>query len=399
MKTILTNCTIIDCTGKPPLKDFSVVIESDRVVGLIPGGYQEKLDGEERVIDLDGGYILPGLWSAHSHLGDVIPSAGHILETESPIDYTIRAGRNAIDAIQAGITGIRVVGEGYYADVAWREAFDAGLFVGPHLFVCGQFFLATGGFGHLWPGAVQVDGPHEMRKAVRDNIQHGVDQIKIYVTGDVMQDPQLMLDEIRAATEVAHNRGIKVCAHAWNTLGVKMAIQGGVDCIEHGLLDDESIEMMLEHDLFYVPTLLCTNDIEIMQMDRMPKSMILKAKGAELHLTGFQKAMNAGIKIACGGDYSPVSFFTLLELEHLVRAGMGEMEALIATTRTTADLCGVGDQLGTVEVGKIADLIVLSANPLEEISNIRKLEMVLKDGRLVDISPQEGLVDLWELFN
>ena len=134
-------------------------------------------------------------------------------------------------------------------------------------------------------------------------------------------------------------------------------------------------------------------------MDRMPKSMILKAKGAELHLTGFQKAMDAGIKIACGGDYSPVSFFTLLELEHLVRAGMGEMEALIATTRTTADLCGVGDQLGTVEVGKIADLIVLSANPLEDISNIRKLELVLKDGRLVDISPQEGLVDLWELFN
>ena len=109
--------------------------------------------------------------------------------------------------------------------------------------------------------------------------------------------------------------------------------------------------------------------------------------------------MDAGIKIACGGDYSPVSFFTLLELEHLVRAGMGEMEALIATTRTTADLCGVGDLLGTVEVGKIADLIVLSANPLEDISNIRKLEMVLKDGRLVDISPQEGLVDLWELFN
>ena len=170
-----------------------------------------------------------------------------------------------------------------------------------------------------------MDGPFEMRKAVRDNIKHGVDQIKLMVTGDVMQGSQLMLDEITAATEVAHQRGIKVCAHAWNNVGVKMAIQGGVDCIEHGLLDDESIEMMVEHDLFYVPTLLCTNDTEIMQMDGMPKSLILKANGAELHLTGFQKAMDAGVKIACGGDYSPVSFFTLLELEHLVRAGMGEL--------------------------------------------------------------------------
>ncbi len=151
------------------MKDFSVVIEGGRVVELIPGDYQEKLDGEERVIDLEGGYILPGLWSAHSHLGDVIPSAGHIVETESPIDYAIRAGRNAIDALHAGITGIRVVGEGYYADVAWREAFESGLFVGPRLFVCGKFFLGKGGFGHLWPGSVQVEGPIEEEGGARQS--------------------------------------------------------------------------------------------------------------------------------------------------------------------------------------------------------------------------------------
>lgn len=405
MKTILTNCTIIACTGEQPMRDVTVIVEDDKIAELKAGPYNQAVGEEERVFDLEGGYVLPGLWDVHAHLGDLIPDPKHLLETESPIDYAIRAGRNAMDALRAGITGVRVLGEDYYADVAWRRAFDAGVFIGPRLFVCGRAICITGGHGHGTLGSVEVDGPYEMRKAVREQLKHGVDQVKLMVTGGVMtagegmQESQFLLDEIQAATEVAHQKGRRVCVHAWGTAGIKTAIRGGVDSIEHGLLDDEAVETMVENGVFYVPTLNVTQDEEQILESGIPDFMVEKALGsAKAHLEGFQKALRAGVKIACGADSSPVADFTLSEIEHLVRAGMGEMEALIAATRTSADLCGVVDRLGTVEVDKLADLIAVSANPLEDISNIRKLKLVLKGGKLVDISPQEGLADFWELF-
>jgi imidazolonepropionase-like amidohydrolase len=232
------------------------------------------------------------------------------------------------------------------------------------------------------------------------------------------RESQLLIDELEAAVEVAHQKGKPVCAHAGNP-GMKMAIRAGVDCIEHGYhLDDVAIEMMVENDVFYVPTLVCNLDEEWLCESGMigadpgvgggdhglaGRGLVAQGEGvtpeyAQKHREGFQKALKAGVKIACGGDSSPVGDFALLEIEHLVRAGMGEMEALIAATRSSADLCGVSEHLGTVEAGKLADLIVLSGDPLENISNIRKLKLVLKGGHLVDTEVQEGLTDLWKLL-
>jgi len=387
------------------MKDVIVIVEDDKIAEVKAGTYSQAVGEGERVFDLEGGYVLPGLWDVHAHLGDLIPDPKHLLETESPIDYAIRAGRNAMDALRAGITGIRILGEDHYADVAWKRAFDAGVFVGPRLFVCGKAMCITGGHGHGTLGSVEVDGPYEMRKAVREQLKHGADQIKLMVTGGVMtagegmQESQFLPDEIRAATEVAHQKGKRVCVHAWGAAGIKTAIRGGVDSIEHGLLDDEAIEMMVENGVFYVPTLNVTQGEKQIFEGGMPDFMVEKILGsAKAHLEGFQKALKAGVKIACGADSSPVADFTLSEIEHLVKAGMGEMEALIAATRTSADLCGVADRMGTVEVGKLADLIVVSANPLEDISNIRKLKLVLKGGKLVETREPEGLTDFWELF-
>jgi imidazolonepropionase-like amidohydrolase len=405
MKTILTNCNVIDCTGGPVISDMTVIIEGNRITAIETGVYESEPAGKERVFNLDGGYVLPGLWDVHTHLGDLIPDPRNLLETESPIDYAIRAGRNAMDALRSGITGIRILGEDHYADVAWKNAFDRNVFMGPRLFVCGRAMSITGGHGHGTLGAFEVDGADEVRKAVRENIKHGVDQIKLMVTGGVMtegegmQESQFLLDEIQAATEVAHQRGRKVCVHSWGTDGVKTAIKGGVDCIEHGLLDDEAVGMMKEHDLFYVPTIHVTQDRKRILESGRPDFMKKKALGsADLHLQGFQKALKAGLKIACGADSSPVSEFTFLEIEHLVKAGMKEMDTLISATRTSADLCGVADRLGTVETGKLADLIVLADNPLENISNIRKLKMVIKDGNIVETRQPEGIADFRELF-
>lgn len=405
MKTILKNCTVIDCTGNLPMEGMSIVVENDRIAALQAGELAPAAQDGDRVIDLEGGYVLPGLWDVHAHLGDLIPDPQFLLETESPLDYAIRAGRNAMDGLRAGITGIRIVGEDHYADFAWKRAFDAGVFVGPRIFACGRALSITGGHGHGTLGALEVDGPYEMRKAVREQLKQGADQIKLMVTGGVMtagegmEESQFLLDEIQAATEVAHQKGRRVCVHAWGAAGVKTAIRGGVDTVEHGLLDDEAVEMMVENGVYFVPTLNCTQDTEKILEGGWPDFMVEKALGAaEAHLRGFQKALRAGVKITCGADTSPVTDFTLLEIEHLHKAGMTEMETLIAATRTSADLCGVEDQLGTVEVGKLADLLVLSANPLENISNVRSPKMVLKGGSLVNISPQEGQADYWELY-
>ena len=405
MRTILTNCTVIDCTGRPPMVDTTVVIEGEEIRELRPGRHDVAAREEERVYDLEGGYVLPGLWNVHTHLGDPFPDPRHLLGNEPIIDYAIRAGRNAKDALRAGVTGLRVVGEDAFADLAWRDAFDAGVFVGPRLTVCGKALLVTGGHGHGSLGAIEVDGPYEMRKAVRENLKHGVDQIKLMVTGGVMtagegmQESQLLPDEIRAATEVAHQKGKRVCVHAWGTEGLKAAIRGGVNSIEHGLLDGEAVEMMADKGVYYVPTLCQTQDEELMYGRGLAEFMIEKARGsAKVHREGFQKALKAGVKIACGGDSSPVADFTLLEIKHLVKAGMTEMEALIAATWTSSDLCSAADRLGTIEAGKLADLIVLRSDPLEDINNLQDLELVFKAGNLVETRPQEGLADFRELF-
>ena len=407
MKTILTNCTVIDCLGNPLKSGMTVVIDRDRIADLKSGTWQPKAqETDTRVFDLEGGYVLPGLWDVHEHLGDLYPDPNHVMLGESTVTRSIRAGRNAMDALRVGITGIRVVGEENYLDLAWKKAFDSGLMVGPRLFVCGKAIIATGGHGHDVGSAVEVDGPYEMRKAVREQLKQGVDQIKLAITGGVqtmgetMQESQLLLDEVQAATEVAHQKGKRVCVHAGGPAGVKTAILGGVDCIEHGYyLDDKAIAMMVEADVFYVPTINVTQHKAFMERTQAAEHHRERALGAaHAHREGFRKALKAGVKIASGADFSPVAELGRVEIEQMVIAGMTEMQALVAATRTSADLCGVEEHLGTVEKGKLADLIVLSANPLDDITNIRNLNMVFKSGNSIDLTPQEGLADFWELF-
>jgi len=408
MKTVLTNCTVIDCTGQEPMQDTTVVIEGEKIAELKPGIVYQPVEGEGqvRVFDLQGGYVLPGLWSCHAHLGSIFPDPKNLRATESVADNCIRCGRNAIDALRVGITGIRSVADRDYVDIAWKRAFNAGVMVGPRLFCSGMGVIITGGHGWTSPGTVEVDGPYEVRKAVREQLKRGADQIKLMITGGVatsgesMTECQFLLDEIRAATEVAHEKGKRVGVHCGSYGGAKRAIQGGVDVIHHGYyLDDEVIEMMAEHGTWYVPTMFVTQYEEFMIKSGMKPFQLEKARGAaKAHREGFQKALKAGVKMCAGADSSPIAEFTLVDIEQLVKCGMTEMQALMAATRNAAELNDVVDQLGTVEVGKLADLIVLSADPLDNISNIRELKMVMKGGHVVDTSPQEGLADFWELF-
>ena len=414
MKTILINCTVIDCTGNPPMENVTVVIEDQKIARLQQGTYQETAgEGEMRLFDLEGGYVLPGLWNNHAHLSDLVPDPRNVLENEPVGSAAIRCLRNAMDGLRAGFTGVRVLGERDYLDVNLRDAFDTGVFLGPRIFASGILITATG--GHCWepkgPGSMQIDGPDEMRKAVRENLRHNVDWIKII-------DTELLPDEIQAAVDVAHQRGKRVCAHS-GAPSTKVSIQSGVDCIEHAYgLDDEIVELMVKHDVFYVPTLNIQLDEQFIQEREarlgetgvLPERRVVEGRTeisaseartpefAKTQHEGFRKAVEAGVKICPAGDSNPMEEFGYLDIEQMVLYGMTEMQALIASTRTSADLNGVADRLGTVEEDKLADLIVVSGSPLENISNIRKLQLVLKDGNLVDMNKQEGVTDFWELF-
>ena len=239
-------------------------------------------------------------------------------------------------------------------------------------------------------------------KAIREQIKNGVDHIKLNLSGGIMGPAWdlhihsfLLDDEIHAAFEICRKRGFKVMAHATNPDAVKNAIRLGAHSIEHGyIMDDECIALLLEHDTWYVPTLAishltashATNRFEAAWVaDRgLPPALCCRAEAAsDVHATWFRKALDAGVRMALGSDIRPLKDAALLEMGLWVRDGATPWQTLVAATRHGAAVCGVGAELGTVEVGKLADLIVVAANPLEDITNVRRLQLVLKEGRVV----------------
>jgi imidazolonepropionase-like amidohydrolase len=287
-------------------------------------------------------------------------------------------------------------------DVAWKRAFDSGQYVGPRLFASGHFLTTTGGHFLTSGHALECDGPYGFVKAIREQIKNGVDHIKLNLSGgilgpawDLHRHSFLLQDELKAAFEICHLREFKVMAHATNPEAVKNAIRLGAHSVEHGyILDDECIELFLKHDTWYVPTLAIShltpdqanNDWEQrwVRQRNMAHALCCRADAAsDVHRDWFAKALKAGVKMALGSDIRPLKDAALLELGLWVRDGATPWQALVAATRHGAAVCGVSNDLGTIEVGKLADLIVVGDNPLEDIQNVRQLKLVLKEGVIV----------------
>ena len=409
MKTLLTNCVIIDCVQPEPIENTSVLIEN----GIIKSIQKERENiPDAKIVDLKGAYLLPGLWDCHCHPGGMTPDTDKYASFETDPERTLRALRNTQSVLHTGVTSIRAVGEASFIDVAlreaysnktptglWREAYTSISLHGPRMFVAGPGLRITGGHGanrrirrvELSHGSVEVDGADEVRKATRYNLKMGVDWIKLAITGGIagiregMKESQMTFDEIKSACDAAHNKGIKVCAHLGSSEAVKLAISAGLDCVEHGYnLDQEAVDLMAEKDIFWIPTLSVTQDEAYMRRYCWPEHSIKRAlEGAEAHVAGFKMALDAGVKIASGADLNPMRETSVVEIEWLARSGMTNWQALLAATRNSAELCGVDNELGTIEEGKKADLIVLKANPLEDISNLHKLMLVFKEGAIV----------------
>ena len=344
-------------------------------------------DKDTKLINLDGAYVLPGLWNVHMHLTALLPDPNRVQDNESISSATIRAGLNGMDGIRHGFTSIRSVGERDYIDIYWRDAFSQGYFMGPRIFASGDAVTVTG--GHRGDAEFGSDGVSEIRKAVRQRIQKGVDWIKIV-------DVEMLSDELNAAIETTHSLGRKITSHSREPATYR-SVLAGVDCIEHGYgLTDKTIKLMAEKGTYYSPTIICNLSDEYIKEresrlanlgfskdEQVVNGRVMVAyadersqEHAEHQRNALKKAVEAGVKVVIGSDSTPIGEIGILEIEQFVLSGVSEIDALIAATRNPAEMCGVLDQLGTVEENKLADLLVLKDNPLENISNMVQLGMM-----------------------
>jgi len=413
MTLYLTNAWIIDCAGDElqPFKG-TVVIKQGRIDAICPDGTSAPPEApKDKTVDLGGKYLMPGLWDSHCHPGGMTPDPSRVSSFETEAERTLRAARNTMAVIGVGVTALRSAGEAAFIDVALGEAYanqqPAGLwkkgyidkpFIGPRMFCSGRPLRITGGHGanrRIEPqyvdSALEADGADEVRKATRYVIKMGVDWVKLMITGGIagiregMGESQMTFEEIQAACDVAHQKGLRVGAHTGAAAAAKLAVRAGLDVVEHGYqLDAEVCDMMAERGVYYCPTLSVTHDEPYMRRWEWPDYSVRRAlEGAEDHRKALEYALKAGVKIVNGADLNPIADTAIPEIEWVVKAGMSPAQALIASTRRPAELCGLADRLGTVEIGKLADLIVVEENPLAEISALRQVKLVLKEGQIV----------------
>jgi imidazolonepropionase-like amidohydrolase len=399
-RVVFSGARVFDGSGAAAA-DGDVVVDDGRIVAVGPG-----LDGDE-VVDCAGHTILPGLFDCHVHVMVNDISATRFQQTPFSLRFY-----EAMDNLQATLAaGITTVRDAAGADLGVKTAVERGLVRGPRMQISISMLSQTGGHGDSWqvcgadvpsffvphPGAPApvVDGPDEMRRRVRELVRAGADVIKVATSGGVLsprddprhghfRDPELavLMEEARAA-------GKWVMAHAQATDGIKAAIRHGIRSIEHGIyLDDEAIDMMLRRGTFLVPTLVAPRGV-LEARDRgvpVPQVMIDKTLMVmDAHTASVKAAIAAGVKVAMGTDSGVVPHGqNTRELGLMVDCGMSPLDALVATTKTAAELMGLDEELGTLEPGKRADLVVVEGDPLADVGALgTQVRQVWKDGQQV----------------
>jgi imidazolonepropionase-like amidohydrolase len=389
---------IFDGSGADPA-DGDVSIEGGRFVDVGSG-----LDGDE-AIDVGGRTILPGLFDCHVHVTSISPEP--MASVDKPFSYQFYTAIGNLDAtLRTGITSVRDAGG---ADLGIKAAVDEGLIRGPRLQISIAMMSQTGGHGDDWyPGGIVVpfamphpgrpdglaDGVDEVRRKVRELVRDGADVIKIAASGGVMSprsDPRrahYRPAELETIVEEATAAGVFVMAHVQSAEGIQNAVRAGIRSVEHGIfLDDEGIELMKSRGTWLVPTLVAAQGVidAAEHGATIPENVLDKARSViDAHRSGFRRAVQAGVRIAMGTDSGVVPHGqNLRELALMVEGGMTPAAALEATTRSAAQLLGVDDDLGTIEPGKIADLVVVDGDPYDFASLGDRVEQVWKAGERV----------------
>jgi len=404
---IVLHCgRLLAVPGQPPLREASVVIEGDRVTRVMQG-YIQPIRAE-RVVDLTEHFVLPGLIDCHTHItGQSVPfnerTRRLMTETEAhaAVDGVVYAERTLL----AGFTTIRNVGSRGTSAFALRDRIDQGLVKGPRILASGPAVTVTGGHGdwtnsispvlrpHQHADTAPADGPDEVRKAVRARVRAGADLIKITATGGVLSmtaagvNQQFFQDELDAIVEAAHRMGRKVAAHAHGADGINAALRAGVDSIEHGTyLDDQSIRLFLETGAYLVPTIHAGKFVA-QQADvegYYPPAIQEKASAVGPVIQGaFGRAHAAGVNVAFGTDVGVGDHGTnAREFVYMNEAGMSPQDCIISATINAADLCGRSHDLGTIEKGKLADIIAVKGDPLRDVAVLQDVRFVMKAGAI-----------------
>lgn len=393
---------VIDGKSDDPLENKVILISGKKIISIIN---IDAIPEKYTVINLPGTTLMPGMVNAHEHplLYQSDYQNGHLQASSA---FKALIGLKTLQRLLAsGWTSIRVMGDGdiYYANQDIRKAIDRNMFLGPRLTGAAHYISITGGGGdinYLSPEQAVIadgliaDGPHEIRKAIRQEIKFGSDWIKIMVTGAFMsvgdnpENVSFSPEELRAAVEEAARHNIPVAAHAHATEGINQAVIAGVRSIEHGsFLSEESIDLMVEHGTYLVPTIYVgdyyANSGKLLAQSKND-DFYLAFRDDWLQMLG--KAHRKGVKIAVGSDlcgYEVASHVCAREFDTLIEAGLSPMDAIKAGTSIGAELLKWDDMLGSLEPNKLADIIAVPGNPLEDISALESPSFVMKDGEII----------------
>jgi imidazolonepropionase-like amidohydrolase len=397
---------LFDATSDNLRDNVVLVIEGERISKVAPAA-EIKIPADAKVIDLANDWVLPGLIDCHTHLEARADKYDPINEVkDTPFMGGFNGVVNANKTLQAGFTSVRDVGSQPFFAVDLRRAIDEGYIPGPRVVASGPPLSITGGHGdmngfapavsnYMYPVEKDfaiVDSPDEIRHAVRAQVKYGVDVIKILATGGVLSQgdkpgaEQFTYEEMKVAVDTAHQAGRKVAAHAHGTQGIKDAVRAGVDSIEHGsLIDAEGIEMMKQHGTYLVADIY--NDDYILGKAvefGLPQENVDKEKAlGRLQRENFQKAVEAGVKIAFGTDAGVYPHGdNAKQFHYMVKFGMTPSGAVRAATQSAADLIDRAKDVGTLEAGKYADLIAVTANPLDKVEVLEHVSFVMKGGKV-----------------
>jgi imidazolonepropionase-like amidohydrolase len=396
----LVGADLINGTGREPVRESVILVEGS-VIREAGGRAQVGIPAEATTVDVSGMTVMPGMIDCHVHISITTMDVGQRLRTRKTVELfqTVEMMKRTLNA---GFTTVRDAGT--LQDVGLRQAVEMGLVEGPRLVVAGSVVQTGGHFDFYYPHGVQLpffggercDGVPEVRKAARKVLRQGFDCIKISTTGgsaypgDSREFTEWSVEEVRTIVEEASARGKAVLAHASNAQGIKNALLGGVWSVEHGsALDDESIQMFLDRGTYLVPTLL-PGQVLFEGGDGIPQAGVTHAQMKVRRLASienFKRAVDAGLKIAVGTDAlgEPTHGINARELELMVSYGFTPMEAIVAATKTASEVCRLDARVGTLEPGKLADLLVVDGSPLDDISILQdksRLRMILKEGSI-----------------
>jgi imidazolonepropionase-like amidohydrolase len=397
---------LFDATSDNLRDNVVLVIEGERISKIVPAA-EAHIPADAKVVDLSSDWVLPGLIDCHTHLEARADKYDPINEVkDTPFMGGFNGVVNANKTLQAGFTSVRdVVSQPFFA-VDLRNAINEGYIPGPRVVASGPPLSIPGGHGDMngfapavtnlmYPSERDfaiVDGPEEVRHAVREQVKYGVDVIKILATGGVLSQgdkpgaEQLTYDEMKMAVDTAHAAGRKVAAHAHGAQGIKDAVRAGVDSIEHGsLIDAEGIEMMKQHGTYLVADIY--NDDYILGKAvefGLPKENVEKEKMVgRLQRENFQKAVEAGVKIAFGTDAGVYPHGdNAKQFHYMIKFGMTPAGAIRAATQSAAELIDRSKDVGTLEPGKYADLIAVTSNPLDKVEVLEHVSFVMKGGKV-----------------